>query len=80
MKLINDNFIESLMENVDMLLDTFPDQEYEVVSWPEIQEYMDYDDFNDNAALITPNYNMGIDYNTYLVNSKWKEKKDAEIR
>ena len=80
MKLINDNFIESLMESVDMLSDTFPDQEYEVVSWPEIQEYMDYDDFDDNAALITPNYNMGIDDNTYLVNSKWKEKKDAEIR
>ena len=62
-----------------MLLDTFPDQEYEVVSWPEIQEYMDYDDFDDNAALITPNYNMGIDNNAYLVNSKWKEKKDVEI-
>ena len=80
MKLINDNFIESLIESVDMLLDTFPDQEYEVVSWPEIQEYMDYNDFDDNATLITPNYNMGIDDNTYLVNSKWKEKKDAEIR
>lgn len=63
-----------------MLLDTFPDQEYEVVSWPEIQEYMDYDDFDDNATLITINYSMGIDNNTYLVNSKWKEKKDAEVR
>lgn len=77
MKLINDDFIQSLMESVDMLLDTFPDQEYEVVSWPEIQEYMDYDDFNDNATLITPNDSIGIGSSTYLVNSEWKEKKDA---
>ena len=54
-----------------MLSDTFPDQEYEVVSWPEIQEYMDYDDFDDNAALITPNPYLGIDSSTYLVDKNW---------
>lgn len=68
------------MESVDMLLDTFPDQEYEIIPWPEIQEYMDYDDFDDNTTLITPNDSMGIGSSTYLVNSKWKEEKDAEIR
>ena len=48
--------------------------EYEVIGWPEIQEIMDEDGFEDNATLITINEAMGIGPNTFLVNKKWLEE------
>ena len=47
--------------------------EYEIIGWPDIQEYMEYDDFRENAALIEPNDNMGIGSSTYLVSKEWIE-------
>ena len=46
-------------------------EDYEIIGWPEIQNYMDLDGFDVNAALIEPNDAMGIDYSTYLINKDW---------
>lgn len=46
---------------------------YRIVSWPNIQELMEYEDFDENATLIDPNSSMGIDSCTYLVNKEWLE-------
>ena len=47
-------------------------------SWPEIQELMNEEDFNENATLIEPNDSMGIDSSTYLVNREWLESLEEE--
>ena len=44
---------------------------YEVIGWPDIQDIMELDGFEENAALIEPNDNMGIGSSTYLVNVEW---------
>ena len=46
-------------------------KDYEIISWPEIQEYMDLEGFEENSALITPNDNIGIGSSTYLINKEW---------
>ena len=46
-------------------------EDFIIVGWPEIQNLMDLDGFDDNAALIEPNDNMGIDSSTYLINKEW---------
>lgn len=48
-------------------------EDYEIIEWPDIQELMDEEGFNENATLIEPNYNMGIDSSTYLVDKEWLE-------
>lgn len=48
-------------------------EDYEIIGWPEIQQFMELEDFNENATLIEPNYNMGIDSSTYLVDKGWLE-------
>jgi len=48
-------------------------EDYEIIGWPEIQELMDKEGFEDNAALIEPNDNMGIGSSTYLVDNEWLE-------
>lgn len=48
-------------------------EDYEIIGWPEIQELMDKEGFEDNATLITPNYAMGIGSSTYLVDKEWLE-------
>lgn len=48
-------------------------EDYEVIGWPEIQEIMDEEGFGENATLIEPNENMGIDSSTYLVDKEWLE-------
>lgn len=46
-------------------------EDYVIVGWPDIQELMDEEGFEDNAALITPNNNIGIGSSTYLVDKEW---------
>ena len=53
-------------------------EDYEIISWPEIQELMNEEDFNENATLIEPNDSMGIDSSTYLVNREWLESLEEE--
>ena len=48
-------------------------EDYEIIGWPEIQELMDKEGFEDNATLIEPNDNMGIGSSTYLVDKEWLE-------
>lgn len=49
-------------------------EDYVIVEWPEIQEIMDKEGFEENATLIDPNENMGIGSWTYLVDKEWLEK------
>lgn len=44
---------------------------YEIIGWPDIQEYMEEEGFEDNATLIEPNDSMGIGSSTYLVDREW---------
>lgn len=53
-------------------------EDYVIVGWPEIQELMDEEGFEDNAALIEPNDNMGIGSSTYLVDKEWLESLEEE--
>ena len=46
-------------------------EDYEIIGWPDIQDLMDIDGFRENSTLIEPNYNMGIDSSTYLVDKEW---------
>ena len=46
-------------------------EDYVIIGWPEIQEYMDKEGFEENSALITPNDSMGIGSSTYLINKEW---------
>ena len=46
-------------------------EDFESVEWPEIQELMDKEGFEENATLISPNENLGIGSSTYLVNKEW---------
>ena len=49
-------------------------KDYEVISWPEVQELMDKEGFDENATLIEINHSMGIESCTYLVNKEWLEE------
>ena len=51
-------------------------EDFEIISWPDIQEYMEYDDFHENAALIESNEELGIGSSTYLVSKEWLESLD----
>ena len=46
-------------------------EDYEIIGWPDIQAFMDLEGFDENAALIEPNDNMGIGSSTYLVDKEW---------
>ena len=48
-------------------------EDYTIIGWPEIQELMNEEDFDENATLIEPNDSMGIDDCTYLVDKEWLE-------
>ena len=48
-------------------------EEYEIIGWPEIQNFSDLDDFNEHATLVEPNDSMGIGSSTYLVEKEWIE-------
>ena len=49
-------------------------ENYEIIGWPDIQEYMEWSDFKENATLIEPNDNLGIGSSTYLVSKDWLEE------
>lgn len=44
---------------------------FKIVSWPEVNDLMDIEGFDDNATLIIPNSNIGIEDCTYLVSKDW---------
>lgn len=44
---------------------------FEIIGWPEIQEFMTVEGFKENSALITPNEDLGIGSSTYLVSKEW---------
>lgn len=46
-------------------------EDYVIIGWPDIQEYMDEEGFEENSALITPNDSMGISSSTYLIDKEW---------
>ncbi len=48
---------------------------FEIVIWPEIQDYMTIDDFRENAILINeePFVDM-VGSSAYFVNTEWKKK------
>lgn len=54
-------------------------EEYEIIGWPDIQDYMDKEGFDENSALITPNDNIGIGSSTYIVDKEWLEKIDDDL-
>lgn len=51
---------------------------FEIIGWPDIQDLMEEEGFDENATLINPNYNMGIDSSTYLVDKEWLESLNNE--
>lgn len=53
-------------------------EEYEIIGWPEIQNFSDLDDFDKHATLIEPNDSMGIGSSTYLVEKEWIESLKEE--
>jgi hypothetical protein len=53
-------------------------EDYVIIGWPEIQELMNEDDFEENSTLIEPNAAMGIDDCTYLVDKEWLEALNEE--
>ena len=48
-------------------------EDYVIIGWPDIQDIMDEEGFNENTTLIEPNDNMGIGSSTYLVDKRWLE-------
>ena len=44
---------------------------YEIIGWPDIQDIMDEEGFEENSALIDENENIGIGSSTYLVDKGW---------
>ena len=53
-------------------------EDYAIIGWPDIQNIMDEEDFDENATLINPNDNMGIGSSTYLVDKEWLESLNEE--
>lgn len=48
-------------------------EDFEIIGWPEIQEFMDFHGFKENSTLIESNEKLGIGSSTYLVSKKWLE-------
>lgn len=53
-------------------------EDFEIIGWPDIQELMELEDFDENATLIEPNGALGIDSSTYLVSKEWLESLEEE--
>lgn len=52
----------------------------EVVTWPEIQDYMTKDGFIDNTALINSEHGIEIyGSSAYRMNPDWKSKVDSGV-
>lgn len=56
------------MEQIEILM-----EDYVIIGWPDIQDIMDEEGFEENTTLIEPNDNMGIGSSTYLVDKGWLE-------
>ena len=54
-------------------------EDYVIVGWPHIQDIMDEEDFEYNAALIKPNDSMGIGSSTYLVSKAWLNGNEEDL-
>lgn len=50
-------------------------EKYIILTWPEVQEYMDYDDFDAHSTLVYPNSLMDIEGCTYLIDKEWYNEK-----
>lgn len=50
-------------------------EDFIILTWSEVQEYMEYDDFEDHSTMINPNIAIGIEDCTYLIDKKWYNKK-----
>lgn len=48
--------------------------DFEVIGWPECQQYMDEEGWKENSTLIYPNKEMSIDSSTFLVDKRWLEQ------
>ena len=46
-------------------------EDFDIIGWPDIQYYMNEEGFDENATLIEPNENMGIESSTYLISKQW---------
>lgn len=53
-------------------------EDYVIVGWPDIQELMDLEGFEENSTLINQNDEMGIGSSTYLVSKEWLESDEEE--
>ena len=53
-------------------------ENYVIIGWPDIQDIMDEEGFEENATLIEPNDSMGISSSTYLVDKEWLESLEEE--
>lgn len=56
------------MEQIEILM-----EDYVIIGWPDIQDIMDEEGFEENTTLIEPNDNIGIGSSTYLVDKEWLE-------
>lgn len=54
-------------------------ENYIIVTWPEIQKYMEYRDFEDHSTIINPNIAIGIDGCTYLIDKEWYNKNQNNL-
>lgn len=45
--------------------------DYIIIGWPDIQDYMDIEGFEENSTLINENENIGIGSSTYLISRDW---------
>lgn len=53
---------------------------YKIVVWPEVQEYMALDTFEENSILITDNKYLEIlGSSAYLIDEKWLYEADKKI-
>ena len=53
-------------------------EDYAIIGWPEIQEYMSLEGFRENSALITSNPHIGIGSSTYLIDLGWLSSLEEE--
>lgn len=54
-------------------------QLYEVICWPDIQDYMNKEGFEDNAYLINDEKGMELfGSSAYFVNTEWADKVDSQ--
>lgn len=47
--------------------------DYEIIGWPEIEDYKELEGFDCNATLIEAHGALGISSDTYLISKEWLE-------